>query len=533
MSLPRVEIKNGQKILVVDDKPFYLLSGELHNSSSSTLEYMAPIWDKMQALHLNSLLFPVTWQQVEPSEGEFHFELVDGLIEQAKAHGMKFGILWFGTWKNAACSYAPDWVKTDLDRFRRAEVVKGKSYNEVPFKLFKMRYTTLSAFCEETTRMDARAFAKLCAHLREVDTDHTVVLIQVENETGLLGASRDHSDLADAAFNSQVPKELIEGLLARKDGLVEDVKAALEKCQSGTWAEVFGDAADEMLMAYYTAKHIEAVAAAGKAEYPIPMYANCWLVQGGKPGDYPSGGPVYRVMEVYQTVAPDLDWLAPDIYIPQYIDTCEKYTKQGNPLFIPEIALQFRATSRLMYAIGHHHALCFAPFGIEDIGNLADTSLGAMVGMDTSDPALRNPLLFDVYARTNELLQGLMPVLTSLYGTEDLNALIEEKENERTMTFGNVSISAAFGFGEMSMTGAGALLAAKTAEDEFYLLGYGCLPEFASLDPENPFIEFLSIEEGEFINGKWVMHRLLNGDEEHIHFGKEPSLLKIRTHLFR
>ena len=144
MSIPKVEIRNGQKILLVDDRPFVLLSGELHNSSSSTLEYMAPIWDKMQAIHLNSLLFPVTWQQLEPVEGEFHFELIDGLIEQAKAHEMKIGILWFGTWKNAACSYAPDWVKKDLARFPRAEVIKGRHFANVSVGSWETRASARS-----------------------------------------------------------------------------------------------------------------------------------------------------------------------------------------------------------------------------------------------------------------------------------------------------------------------------------------------------------------------------------------------------
>ena len=530
MSLPRVEVRNGQKILMVDDKPYILLCGELHNSSSSTLQYMEPIWDKMQSIHLNSLVFPVTWQQTEPVEGEFHFELVDGLIEQAKAHGMKFGILWFGTWKNANCSYAPNWVKKDLARFARAEVEKGRHFSPIAFGQHQMPYTTLSAFCEETTRADARAFAALCRHLKEYDTDHTVILIQVENETGILGASRDHSDAADAAFAEKVPQELIDGLLARRDGLVEDVRAALDKCQDGTWAEVFGEAADEVFMAYYTAKHIETVAAAGKAEYPIPMYANCWLAQGGKPGQYPSGGPVYRVMEVYQTVAPSLDWLAPDIYIPQFVETCKRYTKQGNPLFIPEIALHGGATGRLIYAVGHHHAMCFAPFGIDDIGHQAYIGLGEMVGMDTSDNDLKKVLDPVKYARINELIGGLMPVLGALYGTKDLDAVSQENKEERTMTFGDVAITGVFEIPGIDR-GAGALLAAKVAPDTFYLLGYGCMPNFRSLDPERPYFEYLTIEEGEFIDGQWVISRVLNGDEEYVRIG-DPTLLKVQIHLY-
>ena len=532
MSLPRVETRNGHKLLIVDDEPFVLLSGELHNSSSSTAEYMEPIWHEMKALNLNSLLFPVTWQQTEPVEGEFHFELVDSLIEQAKSHGMKIGILWFGTWKNAACSYVPDWVKTDLERFPRAEVEKGKHFTSIDFSVFgfKIPYTTLSAFAEETTKADARAFAALCAHLREYDTEHTVILIQVENETGLLGAGRDHCDAADRAFAEQVPQELAKGLLARKQELVPDIREALEKRDCGSWAEVFGEAAEEVFMAWYTAKHIEAVAAAGKREYPIPMYANCWLVQGGKPGQYPSGGPVYRVLEVYQIAAPSLDWLAPDIYVPQFCDVCKKYTKQGNPLFIPETALQFRATSRLIYAIGKHHALCFAPFGIEDIGALADTSLGAAVGMNASDSALKNILSPDVYRRANALLSGLMPVFTKLYGTGDLQAVIQEEPGESTMRFGNTAIQAVFDALGVD-TGAGALLAARTAEDTYYLLGYGVVPQFVSLDASKPYIEYLTIEEGEFAGGEWKTRRLLNGDEEHIRF-TAPTLLRIRTHRF-
>ena len=530
MSIPRVEVRNGQKVLLVDDKPFIMLCGELHNSSSSTLKYMEPIWDKMQSIHLNSLVFPVTWQQTEPVEGEFHFELVDGLIEQARAHGMKFGILWFGTWKNANCSYVPGWVKRDTVRFRRAEGQKGKNLGYFQMFGHEVPYTTLSAFCEETTKADAKAFAALCRHLKEYDTDHTVVLIQVENETGILGAPRDHSDIADALFAEKVPQELIDGLKARQDTMVEDVKEAFEKCQNGTWEEVFGETADEVFMAYYTAKHVEAVAKAGKTEYPIPMYANCWLCQGQKPGGYPSGGPVHRVLEVWQTAAPSLDWLAPDIYVPNFVETCDQYVKQGNPLFIPEVAMHGGAPGRLIYAVGHHQALCFAPFGIDDIGLHADTSLGAMVGMDVSDPELTKRLDPEIYGRVNELLGGLIPVLGDLYGTKDLDALIREDPDRRTMTFGDVAISAVFE-SPVIRQGGGALLAARVAPDTFYLLGMGCMPAFTSLDPEKPFFEYITIEEGEFIDGQWTVSRLLNGDEEYVRFNK-PSLLKVEIHIF-
>ena len=119
--------QNGKKMLMVGDKPFIMLSGEVHNSNSSSVEYMEQVYDKADALGLNSLLLPVTWELIEPEEGKFDFSLVDGLIIQARRRGKKLGLLWFGAWKNAQCYYAPEWVKTDLKRFKRAQVEKGKN----------------------------------------------------------------------------------------------------------------------------------------------------------------------------------------------------------------------------------------------------------------------------------------------------------------------------------------------------------------------------------------------------------------------
>lgn len=93
-----------------------MLAGEVHNSNSSSIEYMEQVWDQAESLGMNSLLLPVTWELVEPEEGVFDFELVDGLIEQARRWGKKLGFLWFGAWKNAQCYYAPAWVKTGLNK---------------------------------------------------------------------------------------------------------------------------------------------------------------------------------------------------------------------------------------------------------------------------------------------------------------------------------------------------------------------------------------------------------------------------------
>ena len=531
MSIPRIEERNGQKILYVNDKPFIMLCGEVHNSSSSSTAYMEPIWQKLKSLNLNSVLLPITWQMLEPEEGRFDFSLVDGLIDQARENGMKLGLLWFGSWKNAQCSYAPAWVKLDKERFPRAEVVKGKIFTQLPL-LRNMPYATLSAFGEETARADAKAFAALMAHLREIDgEENTVVMAQVENETGLLGSARERSDLADALFAKAVPEGLAEFLLDRKDTLAEDVKEALEKNAGGSWSEVFGSAAEEAFSAYYTAKFVETVASAGKKEYPLPMSVNCWLPQGGEPGAYPSGGPVARMMEVWQYAAPSIDVFAPDIYVPNFCEVCNEYVKLSNPLFIPEAAAHASAGARELYVVGHHHAMCYSPFGIEDLGGKVDVSLGETVGMAADDPALQFSQDEKQYARLNQLLGQLLPLIAERYGTSAVQAVCKEDAENSLMMFYPAGIKVLFDLPGMITAQDGACLAVQTESNEYLILGCGCFAIPISLDRSKPYMEYLSIEEGEFDNGEWRTLRVLNGDEEMLLIN-EPKLLKVKVNFY-
>lgn len=558
MERPCITEKGNQKVLLVDGKPFIMLAGEVHNSDSSSPAYMEQIWKIAEELGMNSLLLPVTWEMVEPVEGEFHFEILDQLIDQAREHGMKIGLLWFGSFKNAECMYAPEWVKRDLERFHRGQIVKGKNKagrRVSPTLPVTIPYTTISYLSENAMQADARAFGKMMQHVREYDEAYgTVITVQVENETGLLGNAREVSDEADAAFAGEVPQEFASYMRSHTEYMEEDVRAAVEAgAEKGSWRDVFGTAAEEIFSAYHVASFVEYVAKAGKDAYDLPMAVNCWLDKAADtPGDYPSGGPVARVHEVWDYCAPSIDVYCPDIYVPYFNKVCDRFVKSGtNPLYIPEAATHSYAAPRMVYTVGHYHAMCYSPFGFDDIGKPFSAAQGYLFGMDVTDPALKTPQNFEEYAALGKILREAMPLLAERYGTTDLQAVCAEREAEKKkslglpedmnpmermlaeaaaatkMIFGDLGVSAGFG-GMMRPRNDGALLVCRTKENEVYMIGEQCDIQLFSTDSEKTNLDILRLEEGTFENGVFVPGRRFNGDETAQLKLDKPGVLRLQ-----
>ena len=522
ITYPHFETIDGDLTLVVEGRPFLMRAGEVHNSTGSSAAWMARAWDKAEELGMNTLLVAVPWEDVEPEEGRFDFLLVDRLIAEARERGGHLGLLWFGAWKNGQCMYAPAWVKRDTARFWRAEPVKGQKKLTLT-DFHNLEYTTLSAFCEATRDADARAFVALMAHLREVDGEQgTVVAVQVENECGMMGAARDHVDAADAAFAQDVPAELVAFMREHAEGLAQDVAEALAAgTGTGSWTAVFGPAAEELFQTWHTARYVEAVAAAGKAAYPLPMFVNTWLDKGHEPGRFPTGGPNVRVFELWKLAAPSLDVLGADIYPRTFCGVCDDYRKLGNALMIPETATHAHAAPRLAWTVGHHHALCFSPFGFEEMGEPFADDIGILFGMDTSDPAQRMPQDPATYRATAEALAGLFE-LAGGYGRMD--AVIEERGQLQELALDDWKLAVRFA------DAPGAVVALPVADDEAYvLLMGGAMVQPRSSDDARPFCDLLLCEEGEVVDGTWVRDRRLNGDETTVISADEPTLLRMRV----
>jgi beta-galactosidase GanA len=265
LQLPHLKATPSSKHLIVNGEPYLMLAAELQNSSMTSAKYMREAWPKLKAANINTVLGCVTWEQIEPTEGKFDFDELDQVIIDARSHGIHLVLLWFGSFKNGLSTYAPSWVKRDNKRFPRAKLRKAGGELEIA--------DVVSIFHTEAQRCDARAFKTLMAHLKEVDERHsTVLMVQVENETGLLGDSRDGSLAAERRFQSSVPTALMEKLTSHWDSLRPEMQKNLatfkaKRASTGSWTEVFGRSqqTDELFMAYHYALYLEQVASAGKS----------------------------------------------------------------------------------------------------------------------------------------------------------------------------------------------------------------------------------------------------------------------------
>ena len=487
--IPQLVKTGGVTQLYVDKKPFLILGGELNNSTSSSIAYMQPIWKQVKALNFNTVLTPLSWDLIEPKEGEFDFTLIDSLIINARQNNMHLVFLWLASWKNGMSSYAPLWVKENYKKYLRVKIQNGQTQE------------VLSTLADANWQADSKAFEALMKHIREFDgTIHTVLMMQVENEVGILGDSRDRSDAANAAFNSPIPKELINYLVKNKDNLVPEVKKQWEQSgfkTSGNWETVFGKGVncDELFMAWNYAGYVNKVAEAGKKEYPIPMYANAWLDQGTdpKPGDYPSGGPLARVMDIWKAGTTAIDIFAPDLYVSEYEERCQKFTQHSNPLFIPEMNSSDDGARNIFIAVGKYNAIGVSPFGIDHIKD-AEKS-----GFSNSYAILEqlSPLILDKQLKhevTGFVIDEKNPVVTCQMGGYQLEISLDEL------------------FGHKSKLGYGIVM--TDGDNKFIGAGSGFRVQFYPIAKNSKTIIGVSnINEGVFKDGNWIAGRRLNGDE--------------------
>ncbi len=451
--------------LVVNGKPMLLLAGELSNSAATNPADIKKAMTQMARSGANSVFAPAYWEFVEPQEGRFDFALVDSVIACARQKDLKVVFLWFGAWKNSMSCYAPLWVKENTKRFPRALTENGKPLG------------ICSAFSDELLQADKRAFCELMKHLKAVDEqENTVVMVQVENEIGMLESARDHSLLAEKAYKQQVPASLLK---------------ALKQNKKGTWSEVFGTDryADEKFQAYYYAKYVEQLASAGKVIYNVPMYVNAAMnSRGRKPGEYPSAGPLAHLINIWKHAAPSIDIYAPDIYDSGYKDWVKKYKRADNPFFTPEVKCDGNSGVKAYYTFGETDAISFSPFAL-----------------DQADSKVRHQL-----KSAYSTLKQLSPILLQHQGKGgNWGLLFDQEDKERIIEDGDITMTCRHFFtlpwdpratdGSKWKEGGGLIV--RLAKNEYLVAGNGIVVVFQSKTEKQQAEEKKLGEDGFVDNG--------------------------------
>ncbi len=515
---PRLEHRdNSTARIVVNDRPMLMIGGELGNSSASTPEDVKRTFSHLHKMGLNTVLVPVSWELIEPQEGEFDMGTLDVILSEARHNELKVVLLWFGAWKNSMSCYAPEWFKRDVKRFPRAHTSEGVPVEEA------------SSLSKNVLEADKRAFCHVMAYLRDHDDlEQTVIMVQVENEIGMIEVPRDYSANATRLYQSAVPKQLTDYLKRHQKSLHPYLKEKLQpQAKAGAnWAQLFGDDiyTEEIFQTWTYATYVEQIAKAGREIYNLPMYVNVALnSRDRKPGQYPSGGPLAHLIDLWHCGAPSIDVLGVDIYDKGIKSWLAKYHLPNNPLFVPEIRLEDKDAMYALYAFGHHGAMGFCPFSIEDYPLTTTSNANDWKQMDLSQDDQLNAFSpvgssLSPLVASYQLLRQTEPLILERQGTKDMDAVLldnEQREAEIVTADGiRLTVKHSYSLGwepgakdaEWPET---ACIILRLGKEDYLVIGSGVVVTFQQR------IGLAKCEEVEIVDGKQHIIRHLNGDQTH------------------
>ena len=530
MGQPRLELRsNSTARIVANGKPMLMIGGELGNSSASTPEDVKRTFAHLSKIGLNTVLAPVSWELIEPQEGQFDMSSLDVILTEARRNGLKVVLLWFGAWKNSMSCYAPEWFKRDVKRFPRAHTQDGKPVEEA------------SSLSKNVLEADKRAFCRIMEHLRDHDAqEQTVIMVQVENEIGMIEVPRDYSDDATHMYRTAVPQQLTAYLAKHQKSLHPYLKEKLQpQAKAGaSWAQLFGDDiyTEEIFQTWTYATYVEQIAKAGREVYNLPMYVNVALdSRGRKPGQYPSGGPLAHLIDLWHCGAPSIDVLGVDIYDKGIKSWLEKYHLPNNPLFVPEIRLEDKDAMYALYAFGHHGAMGFCPFSIEDYPLTKSNKSNDWKQMDLSQDDQLNAFSsagtsLSPLVASYKLLRQAEPLILERQGTKDMDAVLldnGQREAEIITPDGiRLTIKHSYTLGwEPGAKDAewpeAACIILRLGKEDYLVIGSGVVVTYSPAESSSTWqkgdkrIGLAKCEEVEIVDGKQRIVRHLNGDQTH------------------
>ena len=514
---------NSSARIVANGKPMLMIGGELGNSSASTPEDVKRTFSHLHKMGLNTVLVPISWELIEPQEGTLDMSMLGVILTEARRNELKVVLLWFGAWKNSMSCYAPEWFKRDVKRFPRAHTPEGKPVEEA------------SSLSKNVLEADKRAFCRIMAYLRDHDAhEQTVIMVQVENEIGMIEVPRDYSADATRMYQSAVPRQLTDYLKSHQKSLHPYLKAKLQPQAkaNANWPQLFGDDiyTEEIFQTWTYATYVEQIAKSGREIYDLPMYVNVALnSRNRQPGQYPSGGPLAHLIDLWHCGAPSIDVLGVDIYDKGIRSWLSKYHLPNNPLFVPEIRLEDKDAMYALYAFGHHGAMGFCPFSIEDYPLTTATKANDWKQIDVSQDDQLNAFSsvssssFSPLVASYQLLRQAEPLILERQGTNDMDAVLldsEQREAEIVTPDGiRLTVRHSYTLGweagakdtEWPET---ACIILRLGKEDYLVIGSGVVVTF-SPEKGDGCIGLAKCEEVTIDDGRQHIVRHLNGDQTH------------------
>ena len=527
---PRLERRgNSTARIVANDKPMLMIGGELGNSSASTPEDVKRTFSHVHKMGLNTVLVPLSWELIEPHEGTFDMSSLDVILTEARCNELKVVLLWFGAWKNSMSCYAPEWFKRDVKRFPRAHTPEGKPVEEA------------SSLSRNVLEADKRAFCRIMQYLRDHDAqEQTVVMVQVENEIGMIEVPRDYSADATRMYQSVVPKQLTDYIKKHQKSLHPYLKAKLQSQAKAdaNWLQLFGDDiyTEEIFQTWTYGTYVEQIAKAGREIYNLPMYVNVALnSRDRQPGQYPSGGPLAHLVDLWHCGAPSIGVLGVDIYDKGIKSWLSKYHLPNNPLFVPEIRLEDKDAMYALYAFGHHGAMGFCPFSIEDYPLTMATNANDWKQMDLSQDDQLNAFSsadssLSPLVASYQLLRQAEPLILERQGTKDMDAVLLDNEQREAdiVTPDGIRLTVKHSYTLGWEPGAKdaewpetACMILRLGKEDYLVIGSGVVVTFSPAESSTTWQEgdkrigLAKCEEVTIIDGKQHVVRHLNGDQTH------------------
>ncbi len=529
-SQPRLEYRgNSTARIIANNKPMMMIGGELGNSSASSPEDVKRTFSHLRTMGLNTVLVPLSWELIEPQEGSFDMSSLDVILAEARRNELKVVLLWFGVWKNSMSCYAPEWFKRDVKRFPRAHTPEGKPVEEA------------SSLSKNVLEADKRAFCHIMEYLRDHDArEQTVIMVQVENEIGMIEVPRDFSADATRMYHSAVPKQLTDYLKKHQKSLHPYLKERLQPQAkaNANWPQLFGDDiyTEEIFQTWTYATYVEQIAKAGREIYNLPMYVNVALnSRDRKPGQYPSGGPLAHLIDLWHCGAPSIDVLGVDIYDKGIKTWLSKYHLPNNPLFVPEIRLEDKDAMYALYAFGHHGAMGFCPFSIEDYPLTTTTNAHDWKQMDLSQDDQLNAFSIvgsslSPLVASYQLLRQAEPLILERQGTKDMDAVLLDNEQREAeiVTPDGIRLTVKHSYTLGWEPGAKdtewpevACIILRLGKEDYLVIGSGVVVTFSPAESSTTWqkgdecIGLAKCEEVTLVDGKQNIVRYLNGDQTH------------------